>query len=597
MPDPDRPETPDPAELAELARRAPDKIRRHLEGLPLPRQAELAAGLPPNARLELLLHSPTPMRLVRALPDGELYLAIREVGPTDALPLVALASTPQLQHLVDLESWRRDEFDPERSGGWIALLLEAGEEVVRRFLRAADDELLVLLFQKWARVHQIEYEDTPDKHGHGETESGTESGFLSPDGYHRFSPVIPEHAPAIRRLAEIFMELVPARYLQVLWSALNESPAEVEEMALKWRQSRLEEHGFAPWEEAVGVYAPPQGSAPPETTGPAAGGSTAIPATPGALLRSADNSDLLVPALGRLDDSRRESAVGEIASLANRVLIADAADTGDPDAHRAAMRRVASYLKVGLGARGARTDADATRIMADSAMIELFREGYHKAVAVQQRARALVDSGWAAAGPEALELLDPPLRPAIAGLLLPRPMYFDPRVENEAQSYRDFSSLEEIEEAAVAVRMAETLGKVFVDRLGVDIETVLKAEHELPHGAPRFSTLFLTALAWNAARGELRSDPLPADVTASFLTTVASRRTADPDAPARALKEFLDGLVAALGLDPDELAALRAFGAAALQKLDDECGGLAPDAPVDPRYVSCLLIADASAVQ
>ena len=121
--DPNRegPGEPRVDELAQLARRAPDKIRDHLEKLPLARQAEIAAQLPARERLELLLHAPLPMRLVRTLPDGDLYLTIREVGPADALPLLALASAPQLLHLIDLESWRRDEFDPGRSGAWIAL--------------------------------------------------------------------------------------------------------------------------------------------------------------------------------------------------------------------------------------------------------------------------------------------------------------------------------------------------------------------------------------------------------------------------------------------------------------------------------------------
>jgi len=581
------PDGPQAEELAQLARRAPDKIRDRLDGIPLARQAELVAQLPARERLELLLHAPQPMRLVRTLPDAELYLTIREVGPADALPLVALASTPQLQHLIDLESWRKDQFDPKRSGGWVALLLETGEDVVRRFLRDADDELLVLLFQEWARVHQIEIDDTPDRGGHGETEAGTDLGFLSPDGQHRFSPLIPEHAPAIRRLAEIFVGRWPERYRRVMWAAVSEPSAQVEEEALRWRQSRLEEHGFAPWEEALSVYAPPARRK--ETPAiPAAPGDP--PAAPGALLRWADATGLLVPALGRLDDARRTAVLQEIASLANRVLVVEAADTGDPDAHRAAMRRVASYLRIGLAARGARDDFDVASAMADAPMIELFREGYARAVAVQNRARAMVATGWASTHPEALRLLDPPLGPAIDGLLRPRPMHFDPRAASDAEEYRDFRSLEEIEEAGVAVSVAETLGRVFVERLGVDVSALLAAEDRLPHGALRFSTLFLTALAWSAARGELRGEPLPPEVTAHFLRTVASRRTADPESASRALREFLDRLVVALGLEPAGHTALRAFGAACLERLAEECSALDPGAPVDPRYVSCLLL-------
>ena len=107
-------------------------------------QAELALRLPPRERLTLLLHAPRPMRLVRSLPDADLYLTVREIGPADAMPLMKLASASQILHLLDLESWRRDRFDGDRSGAWVALLLEADESALRRFLRTADDEHLAL---------------------------------------------------------------------------------------------------------------------------------------------------------------------------------------------------------------------------------------------------------------------------------------------------------------------------------------------------------------------------------------------------------------------------------------------------------------------
>ena len=64
-------------ELAELARRKPDEIGEHLAGLSLREQAELALRLPPRERLEVLLHAPRPMRLVRTLPHVEFYLTVR----------------------------------------------------------------------------------------------------------------------------------------------------------------------------------------------------------------------------------------------------------------------------------------------------------------------------------------------------------------------------------------------------------------------------------------------------------------------------------------------------------------------------------------
>ena len=37
-------------------------------------------------------------------------------------------------------------------------------------------------------------------------------------------------------------------------SALFELPSEVEETALHWRASRLEEHGYPTWDEALSIY-------------------------------------------------------------------------------------------------------------------------------------------------------------------------------------------------------------------------------------------------------------------------------------------------------------------------------------------------------
>jgi hypothetical protein len=67
-----------------------------------------------------------------------------------------------------------------------------------------------------------------------------------------------EHAVAARKLAEAIYFDDRDRYLGIVRSALFELPSEVEETALHWRSSRLEEHGYPTWEEALSIYAPPE---------------------------------------------------------------------------------------------------------------------------------------------------------------------------------------------------------------------------------------------------------------------------------------------------------------------------------------------------
>jgi hypothetical protein len=576
-------------ELGRLARTSPDELTSRLRAMAPGDLAELALRLPAGERLEVVLHAPKPMELVRALPDAELYLTVRELGPHDALPLLPLASTAQLQHLIDLESWRRDRFDAERCGAWVAVLAESGQATLRRFLRSADDELLALLLQRWLRVEQIELDDTPSVHGTGRGEAGDERGLVSPDGHHRVSPERPEHAPAARQLLQILFLEQRSRYEHILWLALWNLPAELEESALRWRQSRLEERGFPPWDEALAAYAPPTGvRAKPEPLEPDRPDAPKAPRSP---IRVLSGRGILIPALERLGPHTRETALHELVSLANRLLVADARDVGDPEVHRGALEKAAGYIGIALERRGAEAEGQAARVLGEVPALELFREGNAHVVRVQERARRLVREGWPRAHPRALGLLDPPLGERLAGVLRPRPLYLDLARGEGEEALREFRSLAEVEETRAAVEMAEVVGGVLVEQLGLDVARLVQPRGARP-GLPRFSTVLLTTLAWHSTRRELRCDVLPAEVAADFLRTVASRRTAAPEAPGRSLEAVVAALGAKLGLGPRELAVLRGFGRACLETLAAECGGLDPGTPVDPRHVSCLLPAE-----
>jgi hypothetical protein len=342
--------------------------------LPLRDEVSRVLELNSRDRLEALLHAKQPMRLVRSIPDSELYLTVRELGPADALPLLALASAEQLQHLVDLEAWRRDRFDAERAGAWLALLVEAGEPALRRWLRSADDDLLALLAQSWMQVRPIE----PEGHDH-------EDGLVSPDGGYLASPAIPEHQPAVAQVLQLFFRDQHERYLMVLWSAVSELPAELEERTLHWRQSRLEEHGFPPWDEAIQVYAPPR-ARPQSVVTHRPPLDLDRPLGPG-LLRRLPPADALAQAFERMPEESRERLLQELLAVANHLLVADGADTGDPGAHRETLATAAGYVWTALEARNQADPTPVGSILDGTPMLELFRQGHGLAIEIQARAR------------------------------------------------------------------------------------------------------------------------------------------------------------------------------------------------------------------
>ncbi len=561
---------------------------KKLPNLSLRQQAELVLRLPAEQRAAFLLDAPKPMALVRALPDGDFYLTVREVGPEGALPLLALASANQIAHLLDLESWRRDRFDPLRSGAWVALLVEAGEATILRFARTIDDETLILLFRLWANVNPLDIDHEEPTKGHGITEVGDERGFIAPDGANLFSPERTEHANAVRRLAEAIYHDDRDRYLGIVRSALFELPSEVEETALRWRASRLEEHGYPTWDEALSIYAPPEKAPVPLAEPQVAGEALAAPR---ASLRVLGANALIVHGVDAMAPEARERALFGLMALANRVLVADSGDAGSVETHTRVIERAGSYVGLALDARGIRDGAAAAPVLSEVSVIELFREGYALAAGLQSRARVMLTAGWGLGHAKGEELIDAPLRARVRALLLARPLYVAFADGEEAAAARDFKTAAEIDETKLTLELCEALGATLLTSRGVTASDILDEERRPFEDPPHFSTLLLTALVWHAMRNELRIDRLPTDVVADFLRTTASRRTADPGAPARAMAKLLEALEADAEVSRRSAAALRVFGTTCLDRLAADCGNLDPGTPATPRVVGCLRLA------
>jgi hypothetical protein len=323
---------------------------------------------------------------------------------------------------------------------------------------------------------------------------------------------------------------------------------------------------------------------------PAAADEEAL-AAPRATLRVLGPTALIVHAVDAMSSADRERALFGLMALANRVLVADGGDAGSIETHALVMERAGAYVGIALEARGATDGAAVAPILAEVPVVELFREGYARAAALQSRARLMLKDGWGRGHAKAEELIDAPLRARVRAVLLPRPLFVTFAEGEESVAARDFRTLAEIEETRVTLELCEALGATLLTRRGVSVADILNDERRPFEDTPRFSTLLLTALAWHAARGELRLDRLPSDVVADFLRTTASRRTADPEAPARAMSRLVETLEAEAELQRRAAATLRAFGATCLDRLATDCATLDPGLPATPRVVGCLRLA------
>jgi hypothetical protein len=143
-------------------RRTPDASRASRPARPVARPragdripGEAGAFLSPLARV---LEAPHLARLVPHLAPETLHQLIRHGGLHGCVELVAAATPGQLTSVLDLDLWRharpgRDEqFDADRFGEWVDVLVDAGESTAARIVAAMDEHLVIAGLSAYIRV-------------------------------------------------------------------------------------------------------------------------------------------------------------------------------------------------------------------------------------------------------------------------------------------------------------------------------------------------------------------------------------------------------------------------------------------------------------
>jgi uncharacterized protein DUF6178 len=110
--------------------------------------------------LARILETPNLARVVPRLPPEVLHRVIQSCGLEDCAELVALATPGQLTAVFDLDLWRparpglneNDQFDADRFGLWLEVMMESGETVAARKLADVDADLAIAGLAQHIRV-------------------------------------------------------------------------------------------------------------------------------------------------------------------------------------------------------------------------------------------------------------------------------------------------------------------------------------------------------------------------------------------------------------------------------------------------------------
>ena len=160
---------------------------------------------------------------------------------------------------MDLETWQKDQIDSKAVSRWLDLLLKADPPRFINWFLSEKLEFIEFFLYNNIEVRVREHDQDPSEFG---------EGFFSLDNtyYIRF---IDQPADAaeneiteeqrkkfITRLADALADFDLRIYQGVLLEATHVIPAEAEEDCYRWRNVRLAEKGFLPFDEAIGIYQP-----------------------------------------------------------------------------------------------------------------------------------------------------------------------------------------------------------------------------------------------------------------------------------------------------------------------------------------------------
>ena len=431
----------------------------------------------PEDALAYILASDKPVELVHSFPEEDFYFLVQDIGPEDALPLLALASNRQLDYLLDMNLWRQDRIHLPTAVRWLSLMMRADPQRISRWL--AKDQLDFMEFFIYHNIQVLIREPDQDP-----SEFGPD--FITFDEVFFFRLIEPTafefngaNGPGsqkidylknredvlvqfFRRLADVDHHL----YENILLESVALIPAETEEELYRLRNVRLAEKGFLPFEDAIGLYQPfktknlrpAKRKVLPKTK--TAELSLLTPFFPHHMM---EPKSAFAKALSAVDKETILLLQSEFAALCNQLIVADRKDDITRKSLGKIVKKACGFISIGLH----HSPRPGKALLQEYLLADLFRIGYGKVLELKWRVAAWRDSSWFMSQKLPLNFWDENGLGVIGGMLLKRPLFFDNY--KSGVLYREFSTPEDIGETEKVLADVMAIDALFA-RLGVPIE-------------------------------------------------------------------------------------------------------------------------------
>jgi hypothetical protein len=388
-------------------------------------------GLPAARRLAAVLSHTDAEAVVASLPVQDFFFFVKEIGPDDATSLLALGQAEQLVHLFDLEWWERDDLQPAKALQWLERLASASEEKLLAWLYQADFELLVALFKKWTRVVLTPEDVDPLEASEQLPKHTLDDQFYWETQFLQFEDFL-------GRLLNLLFEVNSGFYRELMNHVIWASEAEFEEEAARFHRARLQDQAIPDFHDATEIYrALRPGEIGHDKDAAALPGATT--STPLFAVAMLPEKDLLPTALGEIQDRCViDTLCLELASLANKVVVADRLVLDEPEALRLAVGKVAAYINLGLDILSRGSLKRAVKILEEVFLEHLFRLAHTQIAQLKGRLQRVLQRGWLSRWPAGLKCLDTDWMEAAELLLQKTPRLIRPASGSKPTPEEDF---------------------------------------------------------------------------------------------------------------------------------------------------------------
>ncbi len=407
--------------------------------------------LPVKKRLDFILRRADAKSVVAALGVHDFYFSVQEIGPDDSLPFLALADVEQLNHLFDLEWWEKDGLQASNAIAWLGRLERASEHNLLAWLYTADFELLVALFKKWIRVAVAEEDVDP-------MEARDQLPPNTVDDVYFWETLYPQYEELLTRVLNLLFDVNQGFYRELMNHVIWRGDSVMEEEAYHFHRARLEDDSIPDFYEALEIYRSisPGEIVAVEKTPDSTGEDASAPSFALALV---PEGEILGKTLAAIEDPALLHMLQfELASLANKVVVADRLSPGSPAALRDAVAKAAAYVNLGLELVASGDGETATRALGSVYLEHLFRLAHARIARVRTRFDRIVRSGWLSQWPEGIKCLDREWMEQAELLLAKTPMLLRRRPGNASASEGDYiRTREDLKRAGRFVRTIERL--------------------------------------------------------------------------------------------------------------------------------------------